>query len=71
MDVVKSIFRSDGVLGFYAGMESTFWRYVPAVSSATTPDVFQDTSGGMEDTSVPSTKSRLFSPNPRYVVRRI
>jgi len=28
MDVVKSIFKSDGVLGFYAGMESTFWRHV-------------------------------------------
>jgi len=28
MDVVKSIFKSEGVLGFYAGMESTFWRHV-------------------------------------------
>lgn len=28
MDVVKSIFKSEGVFGFYAGMESTFWRHV-------------------------------------------
>lgn len=26
MDVVKSIVRKDGLLGLYAGMESTFWR---------------------------------------------
>jgi len=28
MEVVKAIYRSDGALGFYAGMESTFWRHV-------------------------------------------
>jgi len=27
MDVVRSIYRSEGLLGFYAGMESTFWRH--------------------------------------------
>jgi len=28
MDVVRSIVRSEGALGLYAGMESTFWRHV-------------------------------------------
>lgn len=28
MDVVKSIVKSDGLLGLYAGMESTFWRHL-------------------------------------------
>ena len=27
IDVVKQIVRNDGVLGLYAGMEATFWRY--------------------------------------------
>jgi len=28
MDVVRQIVRKDGMLGLYAGMESTFWRHV-------------------------------------------
>lgn len=28
MDVIRHIVRTDGALGLYAGMESTFWRYV-------------------------------------------
>jgi len=28
LDVVKHIVRTDGMLGLYAGMESTFWRHV-------------------------------------------
>jgi solute carrier family 25 2-oxodicarboxylate transporter 21 len=28
MDVVKKIIARDGVLGMYAGLESTFWRHV-------------------------------------------
>ncbi|KAG5726125.1 hypothetical protein E4T56_gene2939 [Termitomyces sp. T112] len=28
MDVVKQIIAKEGVLGLYAGMESTFWRHV-------------------------------------------
>ncbi|KAF8630084.1 hypothetical protein AX17_005482 [Amanita inopinata Kibby_2008] len=28
MDVVKQIVRKEGLLGLYAGMESTFWRHV-------------------------------------------
>lgn len=28
MDVVSKIVKADGVLGLYAGMESTFWRHV-------------------------------------------
>jgi len=28
MDVVKQVIRKDGLLGLYAGMESTFWRHV-------------------------------------------
>ena len=28
MDVLKTIVRKEGVLGLYAGMESTFWRHV-------------------------------------------
>ncbi|KAF5367348.1 hypothetical protein D9615_010268 [Tricholomella constricta] len=28
MDVVKQVIRKEGVLGLYAGMESTFWRHV-------------------------------------------
>ncbi|KAF8596941.1 mitochondrial carrier [Ceratobasidium sp. AG-I] len=28
MDVVRSIIRQNGMLGLYAGMESTFWRHV-------------------------------------------
>lgn len=27
MDVVRQIVKKDGVLGLYAGMEATFWRY--------------------------------------------
>lgn len=27
MDVLKTIIRKEGVLGLYAGMESTFWRH--------------------------------------------
>lgn len=27
MDVVKQVIRKEGVLGLYAGMEATFWRY--------------------------------------------
>lgn len=28
MDVVSKIIKSDGILGLYAGLESTFWRHV-------------------------------------------
>ncbi|TFK32952.1 mitochondrial carrier domain-containing protein [Crucibulum laeve] len=28
MDVVKQVIRKEGLLGLYAGMESTFWRHV-------------------------------------------
>ena len=28
MDVLKTIVRKEGVLGLYAGMESTFWRHL-------------------------------------------
>jgi solute carrier family 25 2-oxodicarboxylate transporter 21 len=28
LDVVRQIVRKDGILGLYAGMEATFWRYV-------------------------------------------
>ena len=28
MDVLKTIIRKEGVLGLYAGMESTFWRHL-------------------------------------------
>lgn len=28
MDVVRKIVKTDGLLGLYAGMESTFWRHV-------------------------------------------
>ena len=28
MDVVKQVVKSDGLLGLYAGMESTFWRHL-------------------------------------------
>ena len=28
MDVVKKIIAKDGLLGMYAGLESTFWRHV-------------------------------------------
>lgn len=28
MDVVKQVIQKEGLLGLYAGMESTFWRYV-------------------------------------------
>ncbi|KAF9007171.1 mitochondrial carrier domain-containing protein [Cyathus striatus] len=28
MDVVKQVIRKEGMLGLYAGMESTFWRHV-------------------------------------------
>jgi solute carrier family 25 2-oxodicarboxylate transporter 21 len=28
MDVLRHIVRNDGLLGLYAGMESTFWRYL-------------------------------------------
>jgi solute carrier family 25 2-oxodicarboxylate transporter 21 len=28
MAVVRHILKADGMLGLYAGMESTFWRYV-------------------------------------------
>ena len=28
IDVVRQIVRKDGILGLYAGMEATFWRYV-------------------------------------------
>lgn len=27
MDVVRKVVQKDGVLGLYAGMEATFWRY--------------------------------------------
>jgi len=33
MDVVKQVIAKEGLLGLYAGMESTFWRCVPAVFS--------------------------------------
>ena len=28
MEVLKQVIRKDGPLGLYAGMESTFWRYI-------------------------------------------
>lgn len=28
LDVVRQVVRRDGILGLYAGMEATFWRYV-------------------------------------------
>ena len=28
MDVLKQVIRKEGALGLYAGMESTFWRYI-------------------------------------------
>jgi solute carrier family 25 2-oxodicarboxylate transporter 21 len=27
IDVVKQIVRKEGILGLYAGMEATFWRW--------------------------------------------
>jgi solute carrier family 25 2-oxodicarboxylate transporter 21 len=31
MEVVRHIVKADGLLGLYAGMESTFWRCVPSI----------------------------------------
>lgn len=28
MDVVKHVIKREGVLGLYAGMEATFWRFI-------------------------------------------
>ena len=28
MDVLKQVIQKEGLLGLYAGMESTFWRYI-------------------------------------------
>jgi hypothetical protein len=64
LDVVRQIVRRDGILGLYAGMEATFWRYVvlPCHSSdraVLTPNgVVTGTCGGTEVTSDPSSKSR-------------
>ena len=52
IDVVKQVIRKEGVLGLYAGMEATFWRFVHPHSSI--PDHSPKrlgTSGGMVDTS--------------------
>jgi solute carrier family 25 2-oxodicarboxylate transporter 21 len=35
MDALKHIVRKDGLLGLYAGMESTFWRWVDFASLVT------------------------------------
>ena len=51
MDVVTQIVRKEGILGLYAGMESTFWRYVRSrglsvwVDDVPLPDTFGGTAG--------------------------
>jgi solute carrier family 25 (mitochondrial 2-oxodicarboxylate transporter), member 21 len=37
-DVVKDIVRKDGVLGLFAGMEATFWRYPHCISVSPLPN---------------------------------
>lgn len=71
MDVVRKVVQKEGLLGLYAGMEATFWRYA-TISVLFILDVryyvaCAGTSGGMVDTLGVSTKSAPCSPNLRYV----
>jgi hypothetical protein len=64
LDVVRQVVRKDGILGLYAGMEATFWRYVDLScllrgSTDTLHDATTGTCGGTEVTSDPFSKSRL------------
>jgi hypothetical protein len=49
MAVVRHIIKVDGMLGLYAGMESTFWRYVlrPQPNRSCTDSDIIDTFGGV------------------------
>jgi glucose-6-phosphate-specific signal transduction histidine kinase len=50
MDVIRHIIKNDGLLGMYAGMESTFWRYaahVTLIVLALIYSLFADMSGGV------------------------
>lgn len=69
MDVVKRVIAKDGLLGLYAGMESTFWRYVPAAFQ--TPRnlmrlLLQGTFIGMVDILAAFFKSGPCSPKLRF-----
>ena len=64
MDVLKHVIRKEGPLGLYAGMESTFWRYIIPIS--TWQLVFHlasDRYTGMEDISVAFIKSKCYFQN--------
>ena len=71
MDVVRKVVQKEGLLGLYAGMEATFWRYatmpVSFIPDVRYYDARAGTSGGMVDTLGVSTKSAPCSPSLRYV----
>ena len=69
-EVVKQIIRKHGLFGMYAGMESTFWRYVNANSMF---DNFlcmslSDTFTGTEDIPVAFIKWKRYFQNPMSVL---
>ena len=69
MDVLRQIIRKEGLLGLYAGMESTFWRYIgPNFQLDNKFHVASDTCTGMEDILVAFIKSKRYFQNPMSVL---
>jgi hypothetical protein len=73
IDVVRQVVRKEGILGLYAGMEATFWRYValPYVGAGEALlrllDFGIGTFGGTAATSGLSSRSRRCFQNRRSV----
>ena len=69
MDVLTQIVRKEGLLGLYAGMESTFWRLGqrPRTHPIMTCSFVRSlgTFGGMEDTLGVYSKYGPNSPKPK------
>ncbi len=72
IDVVRQIVRKDGILGLYAGMEATFWRYVNpprrcSMCGLTSHCAAAGTCGGMAATSDLSSRSSRCFQELRYI----
>ena len=72
MEVLKQVLRKEGPLGLYAGMESTFWRYIDANSTqslTTLIHLASDRYTGTEDISVAFIRLKCYFQNLMSVLR--
>lgn len=68
MEALRHIIKAGGLLGLYAGMESTFWRRVNSLTKITVPFNYRtDIYGGTAVISDVSSRSVRCCPRPRSV----